>query len=69
MSFSEINPLPTSDTIRKQKKNILDDLFSSVLSQFDKYHPSRNLKFIDSGIFQSLKFYVFMGKILPISLN
>jgi len=30
--FNVINPLPPSDAVRKQKKNILEDLFSSVLS-------------------------------------
>jgi len=30
------NPLPPSDAVRKQKKNILEDLFSSVLSKFKK---------------------------------
>jgi len=29
-----------------RKKNILEDLFSSVLWQFNKFHPSINLKFI-----------------------
>ena len=33
------------------EKNILEDLFSSALSQFKKYHPSGNLKFNDLGIF------------------
>jgi len=37
-----------------RKKNILEDLLSSVLSQFKKYHPSGNLKFKNLGIFQSL---------------
>jgi len=36
------------------EKNILEDLFSSVLSQFEKkYHPPGNLKFIDLGIFKA----------------
>jgi len=48
----------------KRKKNILEDLFSSVLSQFKRYHPFRNLKCIHSGIFQSLK-YTFMEKSFP----
>jgi len=39
------------------------------LSQFEKYHPSGNLKFIDLGIFQSLKFGILIEKILPISLK
>jgi len=44
-----------------RKKNILENLFSSVLSQF-KYHPSGNLKFNDVGIFQSLKLRILEGK-------
>jgi len=40
-----VNPLPPSNTVRKQKKIILEDLFSSVLSQLKKYHSSGNLKF------------------------
>jgi len=52
---SAINPLPPSDAVQKQKKNILDDLSSLVLSQFKKYHPSGNLKFNNLGISQSLK--------------
>jgi len=46
----------------------IEDLFSSVLSQFKKYHPSGNLKFDYLGIFQSLKLRILMGKILRISL-
>jgi len=57
-----INPLPPSDAIWKQK-NILEDLFSSVLSQFKQYHPSGNLKFIIVGIFQSLNWRNLMGKL------
>jgi len=52
-----INPLPSSDAVRKK-----EDLFSSVLSQFKKYHPSGNLKFNYLGIFQSLKFAYFNGE-------
>jgi len=37
------------------EKIILEDLFSSVLSQFKKYHPSGNLKFNNLGILQSLE--------------
>jgi len=37
----------------KQKKYFRGS--SSVLSQFEKYHPSENLKFKHFGIFQSLK--------------
>jgi len=35
--FHHFNPLPPSDAVRKQKKNILEDLFSSVLSYLKKY--------------------------------
>jgi len=51
------------------KKNILVDLFSSVLPQFKKYHPSGNMKFNYLGIFQNLKLRILMGKILSISLK
>jgi len=63
------NPLPPSDAVQKQKTFILEDLFSSVLSQFKKDHPSGNLKFKYLGISQSLKLRIFMEKILPISLK
>jgi len=51
------------------EKFILEDLFSSVLSQFKKYHPSENLKFNNLGIFQSLKLHILAEKIPPISLK
>jgi len=38
-----LNPLPPSDAVQKQKKNILEGLFRSVMSQFKKYHLSGNL--------------------------
>jgi len=44
MVTDEINPLPPIEAVRKQEKK-LGDLFGSVLSQFQKYHPSGNLKF------------------------
>jgi len=47
----------------------LKDLFSSVLSQFKKYHPSGNLKSNNLGIFQSLKLRILVEKILPIFLK
>jgi len=50
-------------------KFILEVLFSSVLSIFKNYHPSGNLKFINLGIFQSLKLRNLMGKILEIFLK
>jgi len=51
------------------RKNKLEDLFSSVLSHFKKYHPSGNLKFNNLGIFQSLKLLILMEKILSIYLK
>jgi len=65
----EVNPLPPSDAVLKQKKNVLQDLFSLVLSQLKKYHPSGKQKFHNLGIFQSLKLRNLMGKILRISLK
>jgi len=50
-------------------KNILEDLFSSVLLQFKKYFSSGNLKFNYLGIFQSLKLRIFVEKIISISLK
>jgi len=52
-----------------RKENILDDLFSSVLSLFKKYLPSRSLKFKNLGIFQSLKLRILVEKIFQISLK
>jgi len=43
-------------------RNILEDLFSSVLPQLKKYHPSENLKFNDFGIFHNLKLRILVGK-------
>jgi len=51
-----------------RKKNIIEDLFSSALSQFQKYYSSGNLKFNNLGIFQSLKLRISVGKNLSISL-
>jgi len=62
-----INPLPPSDAVRQQKVVILEDFFSSVLSQLKKYHPSRNLKFITH--FPTLEIAYFNGKILLISFK
>jgi len=45
-----------------KRKIILEDLFSSVLSQFKKYHSSGNLKFNNLGSFLSSKFRIFLGK-------
>ena len=57
-----INPLSPSDGVHKQKKNILEDLLSSVLSQLKKNHPPRRLKFYYLSIYQSLKLRISMGK-------
>jgi len=64
----EVNPLPPSDAVRKQK-SISEDLFSLVLSQFKKYYSPGNLKFYYLGIFQSWKLRTSMENILSISLN
>jgi len=50
------------------RKNILD-LFVSVVSQFQKCHPSGNPKFNNLGIFQCLKFRILIKRNLPISLR
>jgi len=44
------------------RKNILEDLFGSILSQFQKYHPPGNLKFNYLGIFLSFKLRISMEK-------
>jgi len=58
---NQFNPMPPSDAVWKQKY-ILEDLFSSVLSHFKKYHPSGNLNFNNSSIFQNLKLRISVGK-------
>jgi len=58
---SILNPPPPSDALQKQKKK-LEDLFSSVLSQFKKYRPSGNLKCNNLGIFPELKLHILMEK-------
>ena len=52
-----------------RKKNILEDLFSSVFSKFEKYDPPGNLLFNNLGIFKSLKLRNLVGKIFRISLK
>jgi len=60
----------TAQRCRSERETfILEDLFSSVLSQFKEYHPSVNLKINNLGISQSLKLRILVEKILPISLN
>jgi len=51
------------------KTEKIDDLFSLILLQIKKYHPSVNIEFNNSGIPQSLKFRILMEKILKISLK
>jgi len=43
-----------------RKKLISEDLFSSVLPQLEKFHPSGNLKIIYLGFFQSFKLRILM---------
>jgi len=57
--FFKINTLPPSDS--ETEKNILEDLFSSVLSQFKKYRTFGNLNFIIEP-FLKLKIWYFNGK-------
>jgi len=51
------------------RKNYFRGYFSSLLSQFKKYHRSGNLKFNNSGIFQSLVLRVLVEKIFQVSLQ
>jgi len=60
-----INPLPPSSAVRYRKK--IEDLFSSVLSTFKKYHLPGNLKFKYLGNFPSIKLRISMIIILSIS--
>jgi len=67
---SEARKPTTAERCRSAtEENILEDLFSSVLSKFKKYHPPGNLKFNNLGIFQSLKLRNLMGKVLRISFK
>jgi len=45
-----------------RKKNILENLFSSVLTQFKNDRPRGDLKINKLGVFQSLKFRIFTQK-------
>jgi len=63
-----VNPL--AQRCRSERENfILEDLISSVLSQFKKYQPSENLKCNHLGIFPSLKFRILLENTLPIFLK
>jgi len=55
--MTNINSLPPSDAVRKHEKNNkkLAGIFSAVLLELKKYHPSGNLKFNYLGILQSSK--------------
>ena len=65
-----IKPTTTQRCRSETEKNILENLFSPVFSQLKRYHPSRNLKFNNLGISQSLKFCILLEKkILPICLK
>jgi len=67
--YDNFNQPSTAQRCRSEtEKNILEDLFSSVLSKFKKYHPSGNLEFNYVDIFQSLKLRNLMGEILRIAL-
>jgi len=54
----------TAQWCRSETDKILEDLFSLVLSQFKKYHPSGNMKFDNLGIFLSLKLRILMKETL-----
>jgi len=49
--------------------NKIEDLSSSVLSQLKKYHPSKNVKLNNLGIFRSLELRILVEKKLQISLK
>ena len=54
-----LSPQPPSDAVRKQKKIVLEDLFSLVMSQFKKYHLSGNLEIFYLGKSHSSKLCAF----------
>jgi len=60
---AEQEHLTTAQRCRSEtEKNLLEDLFSPVLSQFKQYHPTGNLKLSNLGIFQGLRFRISMKK-------
>jgi len=69
VSLNVVQPTTAQRCLSAAEKFILEFLFSSILSQFKKYHPSGNLKFKYSGIFQCLKLRILIEKILSISLK
>jgi len=64
-----LNQTTTAQRCRSKTEKKLENLFSSVLSQLKKYHPSENLKFNNLGIFLSLKLRNSTVKTLRISLK
>jgi len=62
--WKPFNALPPSDAVRKQKKNILEDLLSKVLSQFKKISPLWKPEIKLFKHFLKLKIAYFNGKIL-----
>jgi len=66
-----INPLPSSNAVRKHKHLFQSFFFVQYCRNSKKYHSSGNPKFYKLGIFQSLKVRNLMGKILriPLKLN
>jgi len=56
------DPQPPSDAVRKQKKIILEDLFSSVLSQIKKISPLWKPEIQKFRHFPKLKIAYFNGE-------
>jgi len=64
MKGTVLHQKSTSQRCRSETENfILEDLFDSLLPQLKNNTPSGNLKFNNLGIFQSLKFRIFDGKL------
>ena len=53
-------------TFAKRKFHLRGTIQISIVTILKKYHPSRNVKFNNLGIFQSLKLCILMEKILSI---
>jgi len=56
------NPLPPSDAVRQEKNYFRGSFQRSIVTIIKIYHPSRNLKFDNLGIFQSFKFRILKEK-------
>jgi len=52
----------TAQRCRSETEKKLEDFFGSVLSQFKKHRPSRNVKFNNLAIFQILKLRILKTK-------